>query len=117
MMGPVDNRTIFEKIIAGEIPSEILWEDEDAIIIRDINPQAPTHALIIPKRRISRVGEAEDGDVEILGKLLLRAKKFAQSHNLANFRLVINNGIQAGETVPHLHIHLLSGRPMLWPPG
>jgi histidine triad (HIT) family protein len=113
----VEEKTIFEKIISREIPADIVFENDIAVIIRDINPQAPVHALIIPKKRIDRIEAARDEDAELLGKLLIMAKNFAKSHNLAGFRLVINNGRQAGETVPHLHIHLLSGRPMAWPPG
>lgn len=113
----VVEKTIFEKIISREIPANIVFENDIAVIIRDINPQAPVHVLIIPKRRIDRIEAAQDGDVELLGKLLIMARDFAKSHNLTGFRLVINNGKQAGETVPHLHIHLLSDRLMGWPPG
>jgi histidine triad (HIT) family protein len=113
----VVEKTIFEKIISREIPANIVFENDIAVIIRDINPQAPVHVLIIPKRRIDRIEAAQDGDVELLGKLLIMARDFAKSHNLTGFRLVINNGKQAGETAPHLHIHLLSDRLMGWPPG
>ncbi|MDR1173178.1 MAG: histidine triad nucleotide-binding protein [Puniceicoccales bacterium] len=116
-MASVQEKTIFEKIISREIPADIVFENDIAVVIRDINPQAPVHALIIPKRKIDRIEAAQDEDVELLGKLLIVARDFAKSHNLVGFRLVINNGQQAGETVPHLHIHLLSGRPMAWPPG
>lgn len=110
-------RSIFEKIIAREIPAEILYEDDVAIVIRDINPQAPTHVLIIPKIKIERLAAANDTDCDILGHLLVVAKNFAKENNIPSFRIVINNGTQAGETVPHLHIHLLAGRTMSWPPG
>jgi histidine triad (HIT) family protein len=113
----MEEKTIFEKIIDGEISAEILFEDDATVVIRDINPQAPIHVLVIPKKKISRVADSEDGDGEILGRLLLTARDFAKSSGLTSFRLVINNGRQAGETVPHLHVHLLSGRPMAWPPG
>jgi histidine triad (HIT) family protein len=116
-MVSVEGKTIFEKIISREIPADIVFENDIAVIIRDINPQAPVHVLIIPKRRIDRIEAAQDGDEELLGKLLIMARDFAKSHNLTGFRLVVNNGQQAGETVPHLHIHLLSGRLMTWPPG
>ena len=109
--------SIFEKIIAREINADILYEDDIAIVIRDINPQAPTHVLIIPKTKIERLTSANDTDSDILGHLLVVAKKFAKTNNITSFRIVINNGIQAGETVPHLHIHLLAGRTMSWPPG
>ncbi|MDR0742248.1 MAG: HIT domain-containing protein [Puniceicoccales bacterium] len=116
-MTSVEEKTIFEKIISREIPADIVFENDIAVIIRDINPQASVHVLIIPKRRIDRIEAAQDKDAELLGKLLIMARDFAKSHNLIGFRLVINNGKQAGETVSHLHIHLLSGRPMAWPPG
>ncbi|MDR2735507.1 MAG: histidine triad nucleotide-binding protein [Puniceicoccales bacterium] len=114
----MENRTIFQKIIDGEVKSEILFEDEFCLVINDINPQAPTHVLIIPKKVIPRVSEATDEDVVIIGKLLLAARDFAKKRSLGSgFRLVLNNGPMAGETVPHLHVHLLAGRPMSWPPG
>jgi histidine triad (HIT) family protein len=114
---PMEDKTIFEKIIAGEIIADILFEDEAVAVIRDINPQAPIHVLIVPKKRIPNLGEAENADVNLLGRLLLVAKNFARSNGLQSFRIVINCGRQAGETVPHLHLHLLSGRAMEWPPG
>jgi histidine triad (HIT) family protein len=113
----MEERTIFEKIIGREVAAEILLENQDAMVIRDISPQAPVHVLIIPKVKIARVSEASNNDVEILGNLLLTAKEFAKSNHLSSFRLVINNGRQAGETVPYMHVHLLAGRPMAWPPG
>ncbi|MDR0418013.1 MAG: histidine triad nucleotide-binding protein [Puniceicoccales bacterium] len=110
-------RDIFQKIIDHEIPAEILMEDEQCIVIRDINPGAPIHVLIIPKKNIPRLAEAQESDVPILGHLLLMAQKFAQTQGLSKgFRVVINNGPDAGESVPHLHIHLLAGKPMIWPP-
>jgi histidine triad (HIT) family protein len=110
--------TIFEKIINREIPSEILYEDEVCIAIRDVNPQAPIHVLVIPKKLISRIADAEEGDSETIGHLLLVAKKVAQMEKLdQGFRIVINNGSDGGETVPHLHVHILGGRQMKWPPG
>ena len=110
--------TIFQKIIAREIPAEILYEDELCISIKDIQPQAPFHALIIPKKLIPRIGLAEESDQQTLGHLLLLAKKIAQEQHLdEGFRVVINNGNDGGETVPHLHVHLLGGRKLSWPPG
>ena len=113
--------TLFEKIIAREIPAEIVYEDEDALAFRDISPQAPTHILVIPKKPIPRVGEAQGEDQELLGHLLLTAGKVASELGFNSsdegFRLVINNGKNGGEAVPHLHIHLLAERQMLWPPG
>lgn len=110
--------TLFEKIIAREIPADIVFEDDSVLAFRDINPQAPTHVLIIPKKVIPRVGEAQEEDQLLLGYLLLKAGEVARKLNLENgFRLVINNGRDGGETVPHLHCHILGGRPLEWPPG
>ena len=110
--------TIFEKIIAREIPADILHEDEHCIAIRDIDPQAPTHFLVIPKQVIPRIGEAGQEDQTVLGHLLLVVGKIARAEGLEKgFRVVINNGSEGGETVPHLHIHVLGGRQLSWPPG
>lgn len=110
--------TLFEKIIAREIPAEIAYEDEDCIAIHDIDPQAPTHLLVIPKKVIPRIAEAEKDDGKLLGQLLLTAKRLASELNLSEgFRIVINNGAHGGESVPHLHVHLLGGRSLAWPPG
>jgi histidine triad (HIT) family protein len=113
--------TLFERIIAREIPADIVHEDERAIAFRDINPQAPVHILIVPKKPVARVGRAGDGDEALLGHLLLVARDLAAQLGCrdedAGFRLVINNGKDAGEAVPHLHLHLLAGRAMAWPPG
>ncbi|MEM8868680.1 MAG: histidine triad nucleotide-binding protein [Verrucomicrobiota bacterium] len=110
--------TLFEKIIAREIPAEIEYEDAQCIVIHDIDPQAPTHCLVIPKKPIPRTAEAVVEDAPILGHLLLTAAEIAKKLKLENgFRIVINNGPDGGETVPHLHVHLFGGRPMTWPPG
>jgi histidine triad (HIT) family protein len=111
--------TLFERIAAGEIPADIVRNDEDVLAIRDINPQAPVHILVIPQRVIPRIGQARDNDASILGKLLLAARDIAKQEGLeeSGYRLVINHGPHAGESVPHLHIHLLGGRPLDWPPG
>lgn len=110
--------TIFEKIIGGEIPAEKVYEDDLCIAIHDVAPQAPVHLLIIPKKVIPRVGDANLEDQSILGHLLLTAGKVAKQENLEQgFRIVINHGTNGGETVPHLHVHLLGGRQMKWPPG
>jgi histidine triad (HIT) family protein len=111
--------TIFEKIALREIPAEILYEEEDFLVIRDINPQAPVHVLMIPKKVITRVGEAGDEDAAVLGKMLAASGKIARQLGVYNsgYRLVINHGPDAGETVPHLHIHLLGKRTLAWPPG
>ena len=111
-------QTLFEKIIAREIPATIEFEDDHCIAIRDIDPQAPTHVLIIPKKVIPRVAAAQPEDTALLGHLLLTAAALAEQLQLAKgFRVVINNGTEGGEAVPHLHLHLLGGRQMAWPPG
>ncbi len=111
--------TIFEKIARREIPANIIHEEEDFLAIEDINPQAPVHVLIVPKRVIPRIGEAAEGDAELLGRMLIASKKIAQKLGAfeSGYRLVINHGPDAGESVPHLHIHLLGKRPLHWPPG
>ena len=110
--------TIFEKIIAREIPAKVVWEDDDAIAFEDVNPQAPVHVLIVPKKVIPRLAEAKDSDRATLGKLLLAAGEIAKKLGLSGgYRVVINNGPDAGESVPHLHVHLLGKRALAWPPG
>ncbi len=111
--------TLFEKIAAGEIPVRMIHETPDLIAFHDVNPQAPVHALIVPRRPIARIAAALPDDAELLGKLLLAAPEVARLLGVAEsgFRIVINNGAHAGETVPHLHLHLLAGRPLQWPPG
>jgi histidine triad (HIT) family protein len=112
------SKTLFERIIAREIPARIEHEDEQCIVIHDIQPQAPVHLLIIPKQVIPRVGEARPEDEAVLGHLLLTAGELARKLNLARgFRIVINHGPDACESVPHLHVHLLAQRQMTWPPG
>jgi len=112
------SKTIFEKIIAREIPSQIVFEDDKVCAFRDINAQAPTHVLIVPKKPITRIGEAAPEDHQLLGHLILKAAAVAKQLNLdGGYRLVINNGPDGGETVPHLHCHILGGRHMTWPPG
>jgi histidine triad (HIT) family protein len=112
-------KTIFQKIIDREIPAKLVHEDEHCIAIHDINPQAPVHVLVIPKRLIPRVGEAAIADQPVLGHLLLTAAALAKKLGLAEsgYRIVINSGPDGGETVPHLHVHLLGKRPLAWPPG
>lgn len=112
-------KTIFQKIIDKEIPAEMLYEDDQCIGIRDIQPQAPIHCLIIPKKHIERIAAAQEVDTALLGHLLLVAAQIAQKLGLetSGFRIVINNGKDGGETVPHLHVHLLGGRSLQWPPG
>jgi len=111
--------TLFEKIVARLIPADIVYEDELVMAFRDVNPQAPIHVLIIPKRVIPRIGEAQTADQQMLGHLLLQAQVVARKLGVfeSGFRLVFNNGPDGGETVPHLHCHLLAGRELRWPPG
>jgi histidine triad (HIT) family protein len=110
--------TLFEKIIAREIPADIVYEDEWAVAFRDINAQAPTHILVVPRKPVVNVAEADPEDAELLGRVLLAARAVAEQEGLeTGYRLVINNGIDAGQTVFHLHCHLLGGRAMAWPPG
>ena len=113
------SKTLFEKIIAREIPATIVYEDDLVLAFQDIKPQAPVHVLIIPKKPITRVSEATPDDHKVLGHLLLKAGEVAAKLGLTKtgFRLVFNNGPDAGEAVPHLHCHILGGRVMSWPPG
>jgi len=112
------DKTLFEKIIAREIPAAIVYEDDLVLAIRDINPQAPVHVLIFPKKVIPRIDEATGDDGKFLSHLLLKAAEVAKKLDLkSGYRLVINNGADGGETVPHLHVHILGGRHMAWPPG
>lgn len=114
----MSEKTIFQKIIDREIPATIEHEDEHCIVIHDIAAQAPTHLLLIPKKLIPRIGEATPDDTQLLGHLMAQIPLLAKKLNWADgFRTVINNGPYGGEAVPHLHIHLLAGRPMTWPPG
>jgi histidine triad (HIT) family protein len=111
--------TIFEKIIAREIPADVVFEDDQCLAFRDINPQAPVHVLLVPKHVIPRLGAATWDDLPLLGHLLVKAGELATMLGLAEggFRVVINHGANGGETVPHLHLHILGGRAMEWPPG
>jgi histidine triad (HIT) family protein len=110
--------TIFSKIVSREIPAQIIYEDELCLAFRDINPQAPTHVLLIPKKEIPRLVDAKPEDQALLGHLLLAANKIAQQLGVADaYRLVINNGEDAGQSVFHIHFHLLAGRAFRWPPG
>lgn len=109
--------TIFTKIIAGEIPADVVFEDDETLAFRDINPAAPTHVLVIPKRQIVNLFDAEPTDQEILGRLMLTAKKVAEIEELDAFRLVVNNGAAVGQSVFHIHLHVLGGRAFAWPPG
>lgn len=112
------SHTLFEKIINREIKADIVYEDDLCIVINDINPQAPTHLLIIPKKVIPKLSDASADDQKVLGHLLLIAGKISDQLQLdETFRLIINNGAKAGQSIFHLHLHLISGRPLNWPPG
>lgn len=113
------SKTLFEKIADRQIPAQIVYEDDRVVAFRDIQPQSPVHVLIVPRRAIARIAEAGEEDRELLGHLLLKAAEVAKTLGLAEggYRLVINNGRDGGESVPHLHCHILGGRAMGWPPG
>jgi histidine triad (HIT) family protein len=112
------NETLFSKIIAREIPADIVYEDDLCLAFRDINPQAPLHLLVIPKKPIPRLADATSEDESLLGHLLLVANDVAQKEGLGDhYRLVLNNGSGAGQSVFHLHVHILAGRSFSWPPG
>lgn len=110
--------TIFSKVIRREIPADIVYEDELCLAFRDINPQAPTHVLLIPKKEIDSLSSADGADQALLGHLMLAAAKVARQLGAGDaFRLVVNNGAEAGQSVFHLHLHILAGRKLHWPPG
>ncbi len=110
--------TLFSKIIRREIPADIVYEDDLALAFRDINPQAPVHVLVIPKKPIPKLADATPEDQALLGHLLFAVKHIAEQLNLGNgYRVVINTGDDGGQTVHHLHLHILGGRSMQWPPG
>lgn len=111
-------KTLFEKIIEREIPADIVFEDDRCIAFRDVNPQAPMHILVCPKKPLAMVSDAGEDDRELLGYLLLVAAKIAAGEGYSEaFRLVVNNGAAVGQTVFHIHVHLLGGRSFGWPPG
>lgn len=109
--------TIFQKIIDREIPADIVFEDDRVLAFRDINPQAPTHILIIPKKPIDKLSNASREDASLLGHMMVCATEIAREQQLEDYRFVVNNGAGAGQTVFHLHMHILGGRPLGWPPG
>lgn len=110
--------TIFTQIIDRQIPADIVYEDAECLAFRDVNPQAPVHILVIPKQPIARLVEAGDNHQALLGRLLLTANQVAREQGVGDaFRLVVNNGAAAGQSVFHLHLHILGGRPFTWPPG
>jgi len=109
--------TIFGKIARGEADAKIVYEDDRALAFRDLNPQAPTHVLVIPRQPIARLSEAADEDALLLGHLMQVASKVAKQEGLTDYRLVVNDGAGAGQTVFHLHLHVIGGRALKWPPG
>ena len=111
--------TIFDKIIRKEIPADIVYEDEQTLAFKDIDPQAPTHVLVIPKKRIATIADINEADAPLIGRLFTTAAQVADRLGLAEdgYRLVVNHGDHSGQTVYHLHIHILGGRAMAWPPG
>ena len=113
------SKTLFEKIIARELAATLVYEDDQVVAFQDIRPQAPVHILIVPRKPIPRIAEAKPEDQQVLGQLLLKAAEVASKLGLtqSGYRLGFNNGPDGGEAVPHLHCHILGGRPMGWPPG
>jgi histidine triad (HIT) family protein len=113
------SETIFSKIIRREIPADIVFENDQVLAFRDINPQAPVHVLFIPKRAIATLNDANTDDAMLLGQLLLAAAEYAKREGFAEngYRTVFNCNRDAGQTVFHIHLHLLAGRPLMWPPG
>lgn len=110
--------TLFGKIIRRELPADIVYEDELCLAFRDINPQAPTHVLVVPRKEIDKLSSASREDQALLGHLMLAAGKVARQLGVGDaFRVVVNNGAQAGQSVFHLHLHILAGRKLDWPPG
>jgi histidine triad (HIT) family protein len=110
-------KTLFQKIADREIEADILFEDQQCIAIRDINPQAPVHFLVIPRKPIARPDEIAAEDAALVGRLFLVAREVASREGIADYRLVMNNGSEAGQSVFHIHLHVLGGRKMAWPPG
>jgi histidine triad (HIT) family protein len=111
--------TIFGRILKGEIPAKVVFEDDQVMAFHDVNPQAPVHVLVIPKREIPRLSDTTDGDEALLGHLLVTARNVARTLGFEEdgYRVVLNVGIDGGQSVEHLHVHVLAGRPMDWPPG
>lgn len=117
-MADAAKKTLFEKIIDKELPAQFVYEDEQCVVIKDINPAAPLHVLVIPRKRIEMLSNAKTEDQALLGHLLLVAGKIARDAGYGDaFRLVVNNGAAASQSVFHLHLHVIAGRPMTWPPG
>ncbi len=113
----MSDNCLFCKIIRGEIPSDKIYEDDDIIAFKDISPQAPVHFLVIPKQHISGPGDIKEENEQLMGKIMRKGSEIAKQEGLEHFRVVFNNGEQAGQTVFHIHMHVLGGRGMSWPPG
>lgn len=115
----MSEKTIFKRIIDGEIPADVVHDDDKCLAFRDVNPQAPTHILVIPKKEIASINHVEDGDQAIMGHLMTVIRDLAASEGLAEdgYRVIVNCGKNGGQTVDHLHFHLLGGRGLTWPPG
>ncbi|MFM7314528.1 MAG: histidine triad nucleotide-binding protein [Cyanobium sp.] len=111
------NDTIFGRILRGEIPCDQVHADEQCLAFRDVSPQAPVHILVIPREPVVNLAEAGEEHAQLLGHLLLVAAQVARQEGLSGFRTVINSGAEAGQTVFHLHVHVIGGRPLAWPPG
>lgn len=109
--------TVFKRIINKEIPADIVYEDDLCLAFHDVSPQAPTHILIIPRKEVPSLADLSDDDEKLIGHLMLVTRKIAKELGVDGYRTVINTGAKGGQTVPHLHIHLLAGRPLSWPPG
>ena len=116
-MADPNEKTLFQKIADGEVPADVVYQDDRAVAFRDINAQAPTHVLVVPREPIPRADAVEPADEALVGHLFTVARRVAEAEGLADYRLVVNNGGGAGQTVFHLHVHLLGGRPFQWPPG
>ena len=109
--------TLFEQIASGAIPADLVYTDETAVAFRDVNPVAPVHVLVVPRRPIPRADAVEPADEALVGHLFTVARRVAEQEGLTDYRLVVNNGAGAGQSVFHLHVHLIGGRPLAWPPG
>ncbi|MGI9345081.1 MAG: histidine triad nucleotide-binding protein [Gammaproteobacteria bacterium] len=110
--------TIFARILRQELPADVVYEDDQCLAFRDVSPQAPVHILLIPRKPIPKLSDSTPSDQQLLGHLLLKAPQIAEQQGIGDaFRMIINNGAKAGQTVFHLHVHILGGRPLSWPPG
>ncbi len=118
-MAPVmADKTLFQKIIDGEIPSDIVYEDDTVVAFRDVNPQAPTHVLVVPRKPLDRIENMTTADEPLVGHMVRVATEIARREGLTGgYRLVLNNGADGGQSVFHIHLHVLGGRPLAWPPG